>query len=64
MIKIAAEIDPADLADSITNEYDMLRNNYTRLLDFIEEIDNSVNDLQFTVALRDRLNEVIEAESE
>jgi len=64
VIKIAAEIDPADLADSITNEYDMLRNNYTRLLDFIEEIDNSVNDLQFTVALRDRLNEVIEAESE
>ena len=64
MIKIAAEIDPADLADSITSEYDMIRDNYTKLLDFIEEIDNSINDLQFTVALRNRLNEVIEAESE
>lgn len=62
MIKIQAEIEMSDLADRITEDYDVTRNNYTKLLDFIEAIDMNVNDIQFTVALRDMLNDVIEAE--
>lgn len=62
MIKIQAEIEMSDLADRITEDYDVTRNNYTKLLDFIEAIDMNVNDIQFTVALRDMLNDVIEAD--
>jgi hypothetical protein len=63
-ISIEAEVNQNDLAQSIAREYDMTRGNYKGLIEFIVDIDDYVCDLQFTKALRDRLNEIIEEENE
>jgi len=53
-----------DIARSVANSGDMVRDNYRGLLNFIMDVDDYVCDIQFTVALRDRLNEVIALEDE
>lgn len=35
-----------------------------QVIEFVVQLDEYMSDLQFTVALRDKLNEVIERESE
>ena len=57
-------ISPADLALNLAETNEMTASNYKGLIKFIVEIDDSIDDLEFTVALRDRLSEIIVAESE
>lgn len=61
-IRIDAEINQNDLALSVAREWEMTRNNYAGLIDFIVDIDDYVCDLDFTKALRDRLTEIITIE--
>lgn len=63
-IRIDAEVNQNDLAQSIASEWEMTSDNYTGLIDFIVDIDDYVCDIEFTTALRDRLNDIIERESE
>jgi hypothetical protein len=64
-IRLSAEVDTNDVAESIVNDYEMTRDNYRGLLQFVVDIDDYVCDLQFTKALRDRLTEIIaECEAE
>lgn len=62
MIEIDSEVDTSDITRQVANAYEMVRDNYAGLLEFILDIDENICDLQFTIALRDRLNEIIRAE--
>jgi hypothetical protein len=61
---VHAEVNRYQLAVSIAEDWEMQRGNYLQLINFIVDIDESVCDLQFTIALRDRLNLIIETENE
>lgn len=63
-IRVDADVNQSDLALSISREYELTRNNYAGLIDFIVDIDDYVCDLDFTKALRDRLTEIIDSEEE
>lgn len=63
-IRIGAEVNTNDVVESIGEDWGMTRDNYRGLLQFIVDIDDYVCDLQFTIALRDRLNEIIAQEDE
>lgn len=58
-IEVGAEIHSSDIASAMSRAYEMTRDDYAGLLEFILEIDEGVCDLQFTIALRDKLSEVI-----
>lgn len=58
-IRINAEVNANDVAESIALSPDMQRDNYRGLIDFIVDIDDYVCDLQFTKALHSRLSEII-----
>jgi hypothetical protein len=53
-------IHPTDIARHLAGDSDMTEGNYKRLIGFVDNLDEFVSDLEFTVALRDRLNEIIE----
>lgn len=61
-LELSATVNSGDVAVSIARDVDMQSNNYEGMIDFILDIDEGVCDLQFTVALRDRLSEIIETE--
>jgi hypothetical protein len=63
-IELSATANADDIARSVADSWDMRRDNCRGLIDFITDIDDYVNDLDFTVALRDQLNLIIEAEAE
>lgn len=64
MIEIDSEVDTSDITRQVANAYEMVRDDYAGLLEFILDIDENVCDLQFTIALRDRLGEIIRAEED
>lgn len=53
------KISGRELALSLARDDEMTRSNYAGLMYLIVDVDEFVDDLQFTVALRDRLNEII-----
>jgi uncharacterized membrane protein len=61
---VHAEINRYQLAQSVAEDWEMRKGNYLQLINFIVDIDEEVCDLQFTIALRDRLNLIIETENE
>ncbi len=62
MVPIEAEVHTGDIVRSVALADEMTRDGYAGLLEFILEIDERVCDLQFTIALRDELTEIIERE--
>jgi hypothetical protein len=64
MIALSVEVDPSSLAEEIAESPDMTSGNYAKLLELIIDIEDRICDLQFTMALRDRLNSIIWEASE
>ena len=60
MFEVESEVDTSEIVRAIKGSYEMRRDDYAGTLEFILDIDEAVCDLQFTIALRDRLNELIE----
>ncbi len=63
-MELQATVNAWDVAQSVALDDDLRRDNYRGLLSFVVDIDDTVNDLQFTKALRDRLTEIIDLEEE
>ena len=61
---VHAEVNRYQLAHSIAQAPEMQTNNYLHLVNFIIDIDESVCDIEFTIALRDRLSMIIDLENE
>lgn len=64
MLELDAEVDTSDFVRRVARAYEMTRDNYAGLLEFIVDIDDEVCDLQFTKALHARLSEIIRTEDE
>jgi len=63
-ILVDAEIKAEDLPLALSSEFYLTRNNYHGLIDFVLQLDAYVDDLQFTTALRNQLDQIIQAASE
>jgi len=61
---IQTEVETEDLPEALAYHPELARRNYYGLIDFVLQIDANVDDLQFTTALRNQLDQIIQAASE
>ena len=61
---VETEVETEYLPEALAHHPNLTRRNYYGLIDFVLQLDANVDDIQFTIALRDRLNQVIEEASE